>query len=446
MVFHHRKNFSKARNFTGRASCAAFVSRSQPIRNSLPDTGTFATASNSFSTRSQYLKPVSNLNTPPLLCDPYQAAIVAGLHYSSPEGTGYRRVKAGSGFKYVDGQERTVDQADALQRIESLVIPPAWENVWVSSDPASHIQAVGWDAKGRKQYRYHPLYREVRDHVKFDRLVDFGRVLPKIRAAVRADLATRGLSRRKVIAAVVQLLEDTCIRVGNQEYERTNGSFGLTTLRNRHVTIAGSELRFRFRGKSGQTHDIVMKDVRLARIVRQCQCIAGYELFRFLDEEGKPASISSEDVNQYLFETTEGHFTAKDFRTWSGTCTAAEYFRAQPPAESATQLKRTIVEGAKHVAQRLGNRPATCKKFYIHPAIFSAYEDGSLLKAFEGKLRIAEADIEDLKPEEAAVMSLLANTPALLVVKRQRRARAEAKRRTRQIRVSHDSIARVVQA
>jgi DNA topoisomerase-1 len=389
---------------------------------------------------------VSNLNNPLLLCDPYQAAIVAGLHYSSPEGIGYRRVKAGSGFKYVDGQQRTVDQADALQRIESLVIPPAWENVWVSSDPASHIQAVGWDAKGRKQYRYHPLYREVRDHVKFDRLIDFGRVLPKIRAAVRADLATRGLSRRKVIAAVVQLLEDTCIRVGNQEYERTNGSFGLTTLRNRHVTIDGSELRFRFRGKSGQTHDIVMKDVRLARIVRQCQCIAGYELFRFLDEEGKPASISSEDVNQYLFETTEGHFTAKDFRTWSGTCTAAEYFRGQPPPESATQLKRTIVEGVKHVAQRLGNRPATCKKFYIHPVIFSAYEDGSLVKAFEGKLPIAESDIKDLKLEEAAVMSLLANTPALLVVKRQRRARAEAKSRTRPIRVSQNSRARVVQA
>jgi DNA topoisomerase I len=388
---------------------------------------------------------VSNLNQPPLLCDPYQAAIAAGLRYSSPEGTGYRRIAAGSGFKYVDGQERTVDEEGTLELIEALVIPPAWRNVWISSDPSSHIQAVGWDAKGRKQYRYHPLYREVRDHVKFDRLIDFGRVLPKIRAAVLADLATRGLSRRKVIATVVQLLEDTCIRVGNQEYERTNGSFGLTTLKNRHVTIDGSELRFRFRGKSGQTHDIVMKDVRLARIVRQCQCITGYELFRFLDGDGNPATISSEDVNQYLFDATEGHFTAKDFRTWSGTCTAAEYFRAQAPAESATQLKRTIVEGVKYVAQRLGNKPATCKKFYIHPAIFSAYEDGSILKAFEGKLPISAADVKDLKSEEAAVMSLLANTPALVVLKRRRRAGTAGKSRTKQA-PSHGSAARVAQA
>lgn len=375
-------------------------------------------------------KTVSNLNQSQL-CDPYQAAILAGLHYSSPERIGYKRVKAGRSFKYVDDHDATVRDEDVLKRIDSLVIPPAWENVWVASDPTSHIQAVGWDAKGRKQYRYHPLYREVRDHVKFDRLIEFGRVLPKIRAAVSADLATRSLSRRKVTATVIKLLEDTCIRVGNEEYQRTNGSFGLTTLKNRHVTIDGSELRFRFLGKSGQSHDIVMKDQRLARIVGQCQCIAGYELFRFVDEEGNPATISSEDVNQYLFDATDEHFTAKDFRTWSGTCTAAEYLRSQEPPQSATHLKHTIVEAVKHVAQKLGNRPATCKKFYIHPGIFSAYEDGSLLAAFEGKLPIADADIRELKPEEAAVMSLLANTPALLVVRRQKRSRAKAKRRAK---------------
>jgi DNA topoisomerase-1 len=361
------------------------------------------------------------------LSDPYQAAVLAGLHYSSPEGTGYKRTKAGDGFKYIDREGHPVKDEETAERIQSLVIPPAWENVWVNSDPTGHIQAIGWDAKGRKQYRYHPLYREVRDHVKFDRLIEFGRVLPKIRAAVRADLSARSLSRRKVTAAVVQLLEDTCIRIGNEEYERTNGSFGLTTLKNRHVTIDGSELRFRFRGKSGQSHDIVMKDSRLARIVRQCQCIAGYELFGFLDEDGNPASISSEDVNQYLFDVTEGHFTAKDFRTWSGTCIAAEYLRQQEPAQSETQLKHTIVEAVKHVAERLGNRPATCKKFYIHPVIFSAYGDGKLLKAFDGELPIADDDIQSLKAEEAAVMVLLANSPALVIVRRRRRARAKSR-------------------
>lgn len=361
------------------------------------------------------------------LSDPYQAAVVAGLHYSSPEGTGYRRTKAGDGFRYVDRDGHPVKDEEIAERIQSLVIPPAWENVWVNSDPTGHVQAIGWDAKGRKQYRYHPLYREVRDHVKFDRLIEFGRVLPKIRAAVLADLSTRSLSRRKVTAAVVQLLEDTCIRIGNEEYERTNGSFGLTTLRNRHVTIEGSELRFRFRGKSGQSHDIVMKDSRLARIVRQCQCIAGYELFGFLDEDGKPASINSEDVNQYLFDVAEGHFTAKDFRTWSGTCIAAEYLRQQEPAQSETQLKHTIVEAVKHVAERLGNRPATCKKFYIHPVIFSAYEDGKLLKAFDGELPAADEDIKSLKAEESAVMVLLANSPTLVIVKRRRRARAKSR-------------------
>jgi DNA topoisomerase I len=386
-------------------------------------------------------KPVSitpNLQTD--LCDPYQAAVLAGLHYSSPEGTGYKRTKTGNGFKYIDREGLPVRDKETVQRIRSLVIPPAWENVWVNSDPTGHIQAIGWDAKGRKQYRYHALYREVRDQVKFDRLIEFGRVLPKIRAGVLSDLSIRSLSRRKVTAAVVQLLEDTCIRIGNEEYERTNGSFGLTTLKNRHVTIDGSELRFRFRGKSGQSHDVVMKNSRLARIVRQCQCIAGYELFGFLDEDGNPASISSEDVNQYLFDTTEAHFTAKDFRTWSGTCAAAEYLRRQEPAQSETQLKRTIVEAVKHVAQRLGNRPATCKKFYIHPAVFSAYEDGTLVDAFNGKLPVLGDETKDLKAEEAAVMALLANSPALVIVKPQRKARAKPKPKSRRLIPSLDRI------
>ena len=219
--------------------------------------------------------------------DPYQAASLAGLHYASPEGTGFKRVRVGRGFKYIDSGGQPVRDRAFVRRARSLVIPPAWASVWVSADPDGHIQAVGWDAKGRKQYRYHPLYREVRDHAKFDRLTDFGRVLPKIRAAVRADLAPKGLPQRKVVAVVVRLLEETCIRVGNEEYERLNGSFGLTTMKTRHVTIEGSELRFRFKGKSGQAHDILMKDTRLARIVRACQCIPGYELFQYKEESGR---------------------------------------------------------------------------------------------------------------------------------------------------------------
>lgn len=321
-----------------------------------------------------------------------------------------------------------------IRRARSLVIPPAWARVWVSSDPNGHIQAVGWDAKGRKQYRYHALYREVRDHAKFDRLAEFGRVLPKIRAAVRADLSLKGLPQRKVVAVVVRLLEETCIRIGNEEYERLNGSFGLTTMKSRHVTIDGSELRFRFKGKSGQTHDILMKDTRLARIVRACQCIPGYELFQYKDETGEVHTVKSEDVNAYLSEITSGNFTAKDFRTWAGTCTAADYLRQREPAGSKAELKRVVAEVVKQTAEKLGNRAATCRKYYIHPIVFTAFENGTLAKAFEKFETAAEGSEDGLKPEEQAVLYILETTPGLLaqVVKmRVRHTRRRGQRMTK---------------
>ena len=367
--------------------------------------------------------------------DPYQAAALAGLHYASPEGSGIQRVRSGRGFKYIDSEGHPVKEKAFARRVRSLVIPPAWASVWVSADPNGHIQAVGWDARGRKQYRYHPLYREVRDHAKFDRLLEFGRLLPKIRETVRADLALKGLPQRKVVAVVVQLLETTCIRVGNEEYERLNGSFGLTTMKNRHVTIEGSELRFRFKGKSGQTHDILMRDTRLARIVRACQCIPGYELFCYKDETGDIHTVKSEDVNAYLSETTNGSFTAKDFRTWAGTCTAAEYLRQRDPVQTKAELKRVTAEVVKLTAERLGNRPATCRKYYIHPIVFSAFENGTLFEAFQKHSQPAPET--GLKPEERAVLHILESSPALLpqVVKIKIRQRHHGVRRGTKTRV-----------
>jgi len=336
--------------------------------------------------------------------DPYTAAKLAGLHYSSPEGIGLMRRRAGRGFCYVDVDARPVKDRAILRRIRSLVIPPAWTNVWISSDPSSHIQAVGRDARGRKQYRYHPLYRQIRDENKFARLIAFGETLPALRAGMKADLAIDGIPRKKVLAAVVRLLETTSIRVGNEEYASENGSFGLTTLKSRHVTIFGREMRFHFRGKSGKVHDIALKDSRLARVVRQCQCIPGYELFQYIDDAGTRSSIHSGDVNEYLREILQADFTAKDFRTWNGTCLAARFFYENGPAASAAEAKRGVVDVVKRVAEALGNRPATCKKYYIHPAVIEAYENGTLFRIYGDAI---ETKSEDLKAEEVAALALL---------------------------------------
>jgi DNA topoisomerase-1 len=318
--------------------------------------------------------------------DEIQSARKAGLHYVIPKGPGIRRRISGGGFTYLDENDNTIRDPETIKRIHSLVIPPAWTSVWISPDADSHIQAVGRDARGRKQYRYHPAYRRMRDLVKFDRMRAFGRALPRIRRIVGRDLARRGLPKRKVLAAVVKLLETTYIRIGNEEYAEENGSFGLTTLRNQHVHILGEMLKFRFRGKSGQKHEITLEDPRLARIIRKCRDIPGSALFQYLDENGEPQSIESGDVNEYVREISGGDFTAKDFRTWGGTCLAVSFLLEKCAAggpEVKQEIKSVLVDVVKDVACKLGNKPATCKKYYIHPAIIDCYSAGNLRELAE---------------------------------------------------------------
>src|ERR1700761_818314 len=347
------------------------------------------------------------------LPDEVQSAQQAGLRYLIPKGQGIRRRPAGSGFVYIGSDDEVIEDEAALKRIRSLVIPPAWTSVWISPSANTHIQAVGRDARGRKQYRYHPAYREVRDLVKFDRMRAFGRALPRIRRVVGRDLARKGLPKRKVLAAVVKLLETTFIRVGNEEYAEANGSFGLTTLRNQHVQILGGMLKFKFRGKSGQNHEIVLEDPRLARIIRRCKEIPGSALFEYLDDNGQPQSIESGDVNEYLREISGAEFTAKDFRTWGGTCLAASFLLekcAEQQGDPST--KQVLVDVVKDVAAKLGNKPATCKKYYIHPSVMECYAAGKL-REFSEKFRDSRSNYA----YEQMVLALL--TPL-------KRARAKA--------------------
>jgi DNA topoisomerase I len=348
--------------------------------------------------------------------DPYESARVAGLRYVNDNEPGISRKRSGEGFSYIGPDGKAIEDEDTLARIRSLVIPPAWESVWICPKPTGHIQAVGRDARGRKQYRYHPLYRAVRDATKFTRMTAFSEVLPQIRKRVEHDLALTGLPRNKVLATVVRLLERTCIRVGNDEYARENGSFGLTTLRNRHVSIEGSTLRFHFKGKSGVVHDVALTDRKLAKIVRECQCIPGHDLFEYTDAEGNVCRVRSEDVNEYLREITGQDFTAKDFRTWHGTAQAAIELEALGSCDCDTQAKKNIVAAIKAVASRLGNRPATCRKYYVHPAILEAYADGSLMSALQ-----VDAD-SNWRREELAVMKLVGAYKAAVQEAKARRA------------------------
>jgi DNA topoisomerase-1 len=318
----------------------------------------------------------SALDSPVL--DEVQSAERAGLRYTIPSGPGILRRPAGSGFVYLDKDGQLIEDERTLARIRSLVIPPAWTSVWINPLPNGHIQAVGRDARGRKQYRYHPQYRRIRDLIKFDRMRAFAKALPRIRRVTGRDLAREGLGRRKVLAAVVRLLETTYIRIGNEEYAEENGSFGLTTLRNQHVHVLGETLKFRFRGKSHQSHEITVRDRRLARIVRRCKDIPGSALFQYIDENGTPQSIDSGDVNEYLREASGGDFTAKDFRTWGGTCLAASFFLERCANDASGPTKAALVDVVKEVAAKLGNKPATCKKYYIHPVVIDCYTNGKL--------------------------------------------------------------------
>jgi DNA topoisomerase-1 len=339
--------------------------------------------------------------------DPVSAARAAGLHYSTDTKPGIRRVRNGRGFRYVGPDGRRVTAAADLARIRALVIPPAWTNVWISPDPRGHLQATGRDARGRKQYRYHARWREVRDETKYGRLIAFGHALPAIRRRTEADLRRAGLPRNKVLAAVVRLLEKTLIRVGNDEYARTNNSYGLTTMRDGHVRVSGSIVRFIFRGKSGVEHKLELDDPRLARIVKQCRDLPGQELFQYRDEQGNVVDVGSADVNAYLKEMTGEDFTSKDFRTWSGTVLALELLRACEAASSNSQAKKNIVRAVEQVAQQLGNTKAVCRKCYIHPAVLDAYMDGSIVKIAVQRAGRMKRAIGRMTASEAAVLGLL---------------------------------------
>jgi DNA topoisomerase I len=344
-----------------------------------------------------------------LSTDPLESTAEAGLRYVRTTGPCIQRVRCGKSFRYLGPDGRPLRDPKHLGRIRSLAIPPAWRGVWICPSASGHLQAIGRDARGRKQYRYHPQYRAVRDEAKFSRMIAFGTVLAVIRARVRQDLERRGLPKEKVLATVVRLLESTFIRVGNDEYARENDSFGLTTMRDKHVRINGAKLMFRFRGKSGLEHAIELTDRRLARIVKACRDLPGYELFQYVDENGDTCRIDSADVNQYVREISGQDFTAKDFRTWAGTLLAARELYAAGPCRGATTGKRTIVAGIKRVAARLGNRPATCRKYYIHPAVIEAYSNGSLFPAMErGEEQHAAYAGLGLRPEEYSVMVIIA--------------------------------------
>jgi DNA topoisomerase-1 len=347
---------------------------------------------------------------PEIASDPCAAAKAAGLRYVSDDRPGIRRRRAGKGFRYVDAEGRAVRDREILGRIRSLAVPPAWEDVWICPSPLGHIQATGRDERGRKQYRYHPKWREVRDGAKYGRMTAFAEALPEIRRRTGRDLALDGLPRRKVMAAVVRLLERSLIRVGNDEYARNNHSFGLTTLRNKHVELDGSSIRFVFRGKSGVRHSVDVRDRRLAAIVRRCQELPGQELFAYIDEDGEVQDVGSDDVNEYLQEIAGRDFTAKDFRTWAGTVLAVLALQEFEAFDSEAQAKKNIVRAVERVAERLGNTPTVCRKCYIHPAVLDAYLDGSMLEALRDRTdRAMEESLGDLRPEEAAVMALLQN-------------------------------------
>lgn len=301
-----------------------------------------------------------------------------GLVYVSDRQPGLTRRRAGEAFVYLHASGKPVRSNVTLARIRKLAIPPAYTDVWICADARGHLQATGRDARGRKQYRYHAQWRVLRDSAKFDRLGAFADCLPKLRAQVCADLALEGLPRRKVLAALVRLLQVSLIRVGNEEYSRSNGSYGLTTLRNRHVRVRGEKLHFDFRGKSGKFHSIALNDRRLARIVRQCQELPGQRLFQFRDSSGAVQSIGSEDVNAYIREFGGDEFSAKDFRTWAATLLTARALCTADVASSAAESKARVMAAISTVADRLGNTPSVCRKCYIHPAVLDAYAAGSL--------------------------------------------------------------------
>jgi DNA topoisomerase I len=344
---------------------------------------------------------------PPPVVAPTESARSAALRYVTDATPGIRRRKAGTGFTYIDAASKPVRDEATLARIKSLAIPPAWTDVWICPLANGHIQATGRDARGRKQYRYHSKWHSVRDETKYGRMIHFGNALPRIRERVNADLARRGLPREKILAVVVRLLETTYIRVGNEEYARTNGSFGLTTLLDDHVAIRGERVRFCFRGKSGKAHTVEFTDKRVASVVRHSRDLPGQDLFQYIGEDGEPHPINSADVNDYLREIGGEDFTAKDFRTWAGTLLAAS--RIGLPPDAGSSPRGALVSSIKVVAEQLGNTPAVCRKGYIHPLVLQAYEDRSMAERWLDAVKSARAK-KGLTREENALLTFLENS------------------------------------
>jgi DNA topoisomerase-1 len=362
--------------------------------------------------------------------DPRDAAETAGLLYVSDEEPGIRRRKSGKGFTYTRPDGKKVEDRSTLERIKSLAIPPAYTDVWICAKANGHIQATGRDAKGRKQYRYHSAFREVRESTKYEHMLEFAKGLPAIRKTIDEHMSLRGLPRGKVLATVVHLLENTLIRVGNSDYVKQNKSYGLTTLRDPHVKVQGGELRFQFKGKSGKTWRLQVKDRRVAKIVKACQELPGQDLFQYLDENGEQQSITSADVNAYLKEITGSEITAKDFRTWAGTVLAALALAEFEEFDSDAKAKKNIRAAIEKVSARLGNTPSICRKCYVHPEVFASYLDRGLLldikEEIETELR---EDLSSLKPEEAAVLALLEQRLSREVEKQAKKRRVASSRK-----------------
>jgi DNA topoisomerase-1 len=343
-----------------------------------------------------------------IVAEAMDAAEGAGLRYVSDDRPGYTRKSKGDDFEWLDTEGKTIRDEQRLLRLKRLAIPPAWTEVWVCPVPNGHIQATGRDARGRKQYLYHERWREVRDENKYDRIISFGKALPKIRRRIARDLKLPGLPRNKVLATVVQLLERTFIRIGNEEYARDNKSFGLTTMKDRHVEVKGAKLRFRFRGKSGRDHEVDVTDRHIAKIISKLQDLPGQDLFQYVDDDDEIRDISSQDVNEYLRAITGEDFSAKDFRTWAGTVLTAIALKAQEKFENQKQAKTNINTAIKAVAKILGNTPAICRKCYVHPAVLESYLDQ---KSIDGLKQMTEDALEkedvDLRSSETAVLKFL---------------------------------------
>lgn len=340
--------------------------------------------------------------------NPQLTAKIAGLKYVTDTMPGFTRKKAGKGFYFIDDKGESITDKDIILRLKKMVLPPAWTNIWICPNPLGHLQATGYDTLNRKQYRYHEEWNKIRNETKYYRMLEFGKHLPIIRERIEKDLRTQGLNRNKVLALVVSIMERTFVRIGNASYEKQYGSYGLSTLRDRHAKINGNSVFFRFKGKKGVLQEVELKNKKLAKLVKKCRDIPGYDLFQYYDEDGQRQSIDSGSVNEYLKEITGCDFTAKDFRTWGGSINAMRSFNEIGSYESSSQAKKNIVKVIDQVSQILGNTRSICKKYYIHPTLIEAYEDGCLLDYFRELDTIEEDEnITGLTCEEKLLMKVL---------------------------------------